>query len=236
MKTAKKVINDRIAILDSFLEKTKDSTEPAVNMNRGNALQAKGLFSQLSLALEEYSNLLNVGVNNEDLTEKIKELVGQTMSPLVERNKEVISSYKKMIYNLRIRGEEIKATGVFLNSDANGPLRVELNDIHGTMLDYDKAKKDTIEYLEEYETALEEIKEFVIEKEVDEIIDYEEKERLENAGKLIEEEEEKIRRGESVAVSPSEVFKVIEEEEGEGNESENQSPPLKDNYNEEKNG
>ena len=169
MKTANKVIDDRIAILDAFLEKTKDSSEPAIQINRGSALHAKGLFGQLKLAIEEHANLLNVGVNNEDLTEKIKELAGQTMVPLVERNKQIVDSYKQMIFNLHQRGEEIKKTGN-LNSDANGPLKAELNGVQETMLQYDIAKKETKDYLEEYETALEEIKEFVIGREVDEIV------------------------------------------------------------------
>lgn len=165
MKTANKVIDDRIVILDNFLEKTKDSTEPGVQMNRGNANLAKGLFNQLKLAIEEHTNLLNAGVNNEDLVDKIKELVGQTMSPLVERNKQVIDSYKQKMFSLHQRSEEIKAVPGF---EANASLKTELNDIQGNLFEYNKAKVDTVDYLEEYQTALEEIKQ-LIEREPDAI-------------------------------------------------------------------
>ena len=200
MKTANKVIDDRIVILDSFLEKTKDSTEPGVQMNRGNALHAKGLFGQLKLAIQEHTNLLNVGVDNEDLTEKIKELAGQTMVPLVERNKQMVDSYKQMIFNLHQRGEEIKKIGrEDIKKIGNVELKAELNGIEETMIQYDIAKKETKDYLEEYETALEEIKEFVISKEVDEIAE-------------IIEENETVEENETDAdglnpVNPEKVFK-----------------------------
>lgn len=163
MKTAIKVISDRISILDKYLADTNDDDSPDSRRSRGKALWAKNLFCELLDVVNRYTEFLKSGVNNEDLADKIRELLGQTMIPLVERNKEMISSYKRMIFEFSEKGEAIKKKGqgiqdyVMPNSD-----REEISYLNTMMIEYDKVKKDTIEYLEEYETGLEEIKELVI--------------------------------------------------------------------------
>lgn len=163
MKTATKVIIDRISILEKYLKDTNDDDSPDSRRSRGKALWAKNLFAELLDVVNRYTEFLRSGVNNEDLADKIRELLGQTMIPLVERNKEMISSYKRMIFEFSEKGEAIKKKGqgiqdyVMPNSD-----REEISYLNTMMIEYDKVKKDTIEYLEEYETGLEEIKELVI--------------------------------------------------------------------------
>lgn len=165
MKTAIKVINDRIKILETYLEDTKEKTDDSIQLNRSVSIHAKEMFLELRETIENYNQLLSSGVNNEDLCDKIKELVGSTMVPLVERNKQIIDSYKQMMFSLYQKSEEIKAKG----NDISDADKKELNDINIALIDYDKAKKDVQEYLDEYEAALEEIKELVIEKEVEQI-------------------------------------------------------------------
>ena len=194
MKTANKVIDDRIAILDSFLEKTKDDSEPGVQMNRGNATLAKGLFSQLKSAIEEHTTLLNAGVNNEDLTDKIRELVSQTMSPLIERNKQIIDSYKQKKFNLYETCEEIKRRP---NFETNAHLKTELSDASATAFEYDKALKDTIDYLQEYEIALSQIKNLIeAEIPITETESEEVEQEEDNSGPETEQQTEKNENGE----------------------------------------
>ena len=197
MKTAIKVINDRIKILETYLEDTKEKTDDSIQLNRSVSIHAKDMFLELRETIENYNQLLSSGVNNEDLCDKIKELVGSTMVPLVERNKQIIDSYKQMMFSLYQKSEEIKAKG----NDINDADKKELNDINIALIDYDKAKKDVQEYLDEYEAALEEIKELVIEKEVEQITgiidqsvsaaaNQEEENRSEEAETLEQKEEE----------------------------------------------
>jgi len=178
MTTASKVINDRLLILDNFIEKTANSTEPSDLHHRGEALRAKELFSQLQLAIEEHTNLNNGATDPEimlELTDKIKELAGSTMIPLVERNKQIIDNYKKNIESFSQKKIELEE---FINLHSSGPFpanyesaKAELDIVDKTMIDYDKAKKDTIEYLFEYEKALEEITKLVMGTSVSEIIE-----------------------------------------------------------------
>lgn len=176
--TASKVINDRLLILNNFIEKTANSTEPSDIHHRGEAVRAKELFSQLQLAIEEYVNLSNGATDPEimlELTDKIKELAGSTMIPLVERNKQIVDNYKK---NIEAYSQKKIALEEFINLHSGGPFpanyesaKSELDIIDKTMIDYDKAKKDTSEYLWEYERALEEITKLVMGGSVSDIIE-----------------------------------------------------------------
>ncbi len=179
MTTASKVINDRLLILNNFIEKTANSTEPSDIHHRGEALRAKELFSQLQLAIEEHINLTNNGATDPEimleLTDKIKELAGSTMIPLVERNKEIIDNYKKNIESFSQKKIELEE---FINLHSSGPFpanyesaKAELDIVDKTMINYDKAKKDTSEYLFEYERALEEITKLVMGTSVSDIIE-----------------------------------------------------------------
>lgn len=179
MTTASKVINDRLLILNNFIEKTANSTEPSDLHHRGEAIHAKELFSQLQLAIEEHTNLTNGGATDPEimleLTDKIKELAGSTMIPLVERNKQIIDNYKK---NIEAFSQKKIALEEFINLHSSGPFpsnyesaKAELEIIDKTMFDYDKAKKDTSDYLWEYERALEEITKLVMGTSVSDIIE-----------------------------------------------------------------
>jgi hypothetical protein len=178
MTTASKVINDRLLILNNFIEKTTNSTEPSDLHHRREALRAKELFSQLQLAIEEHTNLKNGATDPEimlELTDKIKELAGSTMIPLVERNKEIIDNYKKNIESFSQKKIELEE---FINLHSSGPFpanyesaKAELDIVDKTMINYDKAKKDTSEYLFEYERALEEITKLVMGTSVSDIIE-----------------------------------------------------------------
>jgi hypothetical protein len=167
MEKANKVIDDRIAILDGFIEKSKDNPEPVIQINVTDAREAKGLFVQLKLAIEEHTNLLNGGLNDKDLVDKIKELVSVTMFQMVERNKQKVEGYKQKIYNLEEKCKEIKSRVALMTADGHGPLRAELIETEKTISIQEQMRAETIVYLQEYEVALEEIKEFIGGKEVE---------------------------------------------------------------------
>lgn len=169
MKIANKVIDDRIAILDGFIEKSKDNPEPVIQINVTDAREAKGLFVQLKLAIEEHTNLLNGGLNDKDLVEKIKELVSVTMVQMVDRNKQMVEGYKQKIYNLDQKCKEIKSRVALMTADGHGPLRTELIETERMISVNEQMRTETIVYLQEYEAALEEINEFIGGKETKEV-------------------------------------------------------------------
>ena len=170
MKTANKVINDRITILDNFINKTADSKAPADKYHRSEAIKAKDLFSQLKLALEEYTNLSNGGADSNilsELVDKITELSSMTMVPLVERNKQSLDNYKHIIFNFSERKNQLED---LIEANENGPvnqnidviaLKSELNDVNINMINYNKAKSDIVDYIEEYEIAVDQIRSLV---------------------------------------------------------------------------
>ena len=168
-----KVINDRIEILNSFIAKTAFSNEGSDKYHRDEAVRAKDLFEKLKLAIEKYAELYNKETPGdsdalilEALTDNIKELAGSTMVPLVERNKQTIETYKQQIFNFSQRKIELEEAINIYSGDGPKPaehsaLVSELNEVDIMMLKYDGIKKDTVEYLDEYELALEEIKSLV---------------------------------------------------------------------------
>lgn len=169
MKTAIKVINDRVKILEDYLTKTKDDDSNQVRINRAQSESVKNNFLSLLESISSYREFLKSGVNNEDLAEKITELSSSTMIPLVERNKQILDSYKQMQYSFYERAKELeeKCSGVLENLSPEE--RKDLNYFNSMAFEYDKAKKDVVDYLYEYEIALEEIKELVISGEVESI-------------------------------------------------------------------
>jgi hypothetical protein len=153
-----KVIQDRIQILDSFIESSKNNNDAITQSNRDDALRVKESFNRLSFGIEEYTNLLNGGGDaNQDLADKIKEIVSITIIPLIEHNKQKIDSYNQAIHNFQIRQEEIN-NNINLSSDANGPLKEGLNGVSEMISQYEDVKKSTQDYVQEYELALEQIK------------------------------------------------------------------------------
>jgi hypothetical protein len=74
METAKKVIQERIDILNQYLEKNKDSNDTAILMNIGNAMNTKELFERLKKSIED-----------KDIAE-INILIPETIGKLIERN------------------------------------------------------------------------------------------------------------------------------------------------------
>lgn len=168
--TASKVINDRISILNSFIEKVANSSEPSDIHHKNEAIKAKDLFVQLQVALEEHANLKNSGVADpnimSELNDRIKELASSTMIPLVERNKQNLDNYKKQI---EAYSQKKIALEEFINlNSGDGPYpanyenaKSELEIINNSMLEFDKAKKDISDYLFEYEMAFDQIKKMV---------------------------------------------------------------------------
>jgi len=163
MKTAIKVINDRINILQQFIEKNKESKEPGVKVHRDSAVSVMLLFSQLQDAIDEHSRLTNAGQVNEELVDTIKELLSQTMVPLIERNKQIIASYNDMLGVLMDKRNKLSVGQV-----GSTP---ELDDVSTTISLYETSKTSTIDFLSEYEVAFEEIKEMLISDEVKSAID-----------------------------------------------------------------
>jgi hypothetical protein len=160
MKTAIKVINDRINILQQFIEKNKESKEPGVKVHRDAAVSVMLLFSQLQDAIDEHSRLINAGQVNEELVDTIKALLSQTMVPLIERNKQIIASYNDMLGVLIDKKSKVTAL------QGPGGSTQEFDDINTTISLYETSKTSTIYFLSEYEVAFEEIKEMLIGDEV----------------------------------------------------------------------
>lgn len=187
MKTAIKVINDRVKILEDYLTKTKDDDSNQVRINRAQSESVKNNFLSLLESISNYREFLKSGVNNEDLAEKITELSSSTMIPLVERNKQILDSYKQMQYSFYERAKELeeKSNGVLENLSQEE--RSDLNYFNSMAFEYDKAKKDVVDYLYEYEIALEEIKELVISGEVEAIAEI-----IENGQSAPTEQEEPV--------------------------------------------
>jgi hypothetical protein len=110
MKTAQKVIKDRIEILDNVFEKTKNNTSDQANMAREQIIKVRGLFDQIQKTIDGYLSLREDGQHSEDYSEAIKELTGQTIIPLIERSNEQIESFKNMEEGLRYKLNEIDIT------------------------------------------------------------------------------------------------------------------------------
>ena len=150
--TALRVINERINILQKYLDKTQESKDDKEHKNRNLAHYANVMMVELLECLENYSKS-----PDEQTLEKIKELTGNTIVPLIDRNKQTVDSYNQMMYSLHEKAEEIKAKG-----ELSGAERKELSDINTAIIDYNSARQDVKSYLYEYETALDELREFII--------------------------------------------------------------------------
>jgi hypothetical protein len=97
------------------------------------------------------------GQHSEDYSEAIKELTGQTIIPLIERSNEQIESFKNMEEGLRYKLNEIDIT------------EQELKKLSESLNFYKEAIESTINFRNECQVALEEIKELLIAEEVEEI-------------------------------------------------------------------
>jgi len=182
MKTASKVINDRIEILNKFLERKMDNPTQEWNDHKEQIAQVKNSFEALAITIDGCASLKETGDNTADYIEAIKELVGQTIVPLIEGTKQQLESFSQTIYSLRQKLPTLGSTTSLPEAD-QAALKAELQDIAEAIKGYEAAKNQTSTYLEEYETALEEIKEFLIAQEVEEIveeIDHEQKNREES--------------------------------------------------------
>jgi hypothetical protein len=157
MKTAQKVIKDRIEILDNVFEKTKNNTSDQANMAREQIIKVRGLFDQIQKTIDGYLSLREDGQHSEDYSEAIKELTGQTIIPLIERSNEQIESFKNMEEGLRYKLNEIDIT------------EQELKKLSESLNFYKEAIESTINFRNECQVALEEIKELLIAEEVEEI-------------------------------------------------------------------
>jgi hypothetical protein len=88
---------------------------------------------------------------------KIKELTETTVVQLIDRNKKMIDSYNQAIHNLRQRGDNIKNL-----TDLSSDVKAGLNNIEGAISQREQTKSEIINYLKEYEVAMEEIEAFVL--------------------------------------------------------------------------
>ena len=157
MKTAQKVIKDRIEILDNVFEKTKNNTSDQANMAKEQIIKVRGLFDNLQKTIDGYLSLRENGQHSEDYSEAIKELTGQTIIPLIERSNEQIESFKEMEEALRYKLNETDIP------------EEELKKVRESLFFYKEAIESTVNFSKEYQVALEEIKELLIAEEVEEI-------------------------------------------------------------------
>ena len=88
MKIAEKVIEERIEILNSYIQKNENSNDPTILMNMSSAIYTKDLFEKLNKSIIE---------NNY---EEISELLPDTILRLIQRNKELLEKYDNIILNL----------------------------------------------------------------------------------------------------------------------------------------
>jgi hypothetical protein len=186
MKTANKVISDRIEILNRFLERKMDNPTQEWTDHKEMIQQVKNSFEALATTIDGCMELRNNNSDTEAHIDMIKEFTGQTVVPLIEGVKQQVESFSQMIYSLKQKLPSLTTTTALPEAEQVA-LKAELYNIDEAIKGYEVVKAQTVAYLEEYETALEEIKEFVIAQEVEEIveeigeeIDPEEKKRLDS--------------------------------------------------------
>jgi DNA repair ATPase RecN len=146
------------------------------------------LFDQLEKTIEGYLSLREAGQHSEDYSDAIKELTSQTIIPLIERTNDQIESFKQMeralqelLNKTNISEESFKAIEEALNSCSGEELKAReesLNSFKATLNSYREAINSHGEAIEsclnfrnEYQTALEEIKELLISEEVESIVE-----------------------------------------------------------------
>ena len=182
MKTANKVISDRIEILNRFLERKMDNPTQEWTDHKEMIQQVKNSFEALATTIDGCMELRNNNSDTEAHIDMIKEFTGQTVVPLIEGVKQQVESFSQMIYSLKQKLPSLTTTTALPEAEQVA-LKAELYNIDEAIKGYEVVKAQTVAYLEEYETALEEIKEFVIAQEVEEIveeIDHEQKNREES--------------------------------------------------------